>query len=119
MRLLIISAILVLLITPTILAEPCSCNGEYQIFGSSFNVHGRLSFWNGNPSRRIWIIGTKRMLGVREETPLPENIDKLLVKFDDEIYGDFVVCPLTKSKKGSMQIVCVQSANNLIKKKRK
>lgn len=93
--------------------DKCPCAGEYRVVGAAFKVHGRFSSWNGNPTQRIWIIGTKRMLGIREGTELPENLSKLLGDYDTEVYGDFAVCPLTRSKPGVMQIVCVQSANNL------
>jgi hypothetical protein len=99
--------------------DKCSCAGEYPVVDAAFKGHGRLSNWNGNPSQRIWIIGTKRMLGIREGTELPENLSKLLGDFDTEVHGDFALCPLTKSKPGVMQIVCVQSANNLRAEKRK
>jgi hypothetical protein len=98
--------------------DKCSCAGEYPVVDATFKVHGRLSNWNGNPSQRIWIIGTKRMLGIREGTELPANLTKLFGDFDTEVYGDFAVCPLTKSKPGVMQIICVQSANNLRAEKR-
>ncbi len=98
--------------------EPCSCANEYPIVGESFTVHGRLSQYNGNPTRKIWIVGTKRMLGIREGTPLPANVDSLFADLDDQIFGDFVVCPLTECKPGAMQVVCVQSASKLVKTKR-
>src|SRR5262245_25037644 len=34
--------------------------------GERLTVHGRLTYSNGNPSCRIWIVGTRRLLGVRE-----------------------------------------------------
>jgi len=101
------------------LQNSCSCAQKYPIAGTSFTVYGRLSYWNGNPAQRIWVIGTRRMLGIRGDTELPDNLAKLLGDFDTEVYGDFTVCPLTKSQTGVMQIVCVQSANNLKSKKRR
>jgi len=59
------------------------------------------------------------MIGIREGTNLPKNLNALLSDFDDEIFGDFVLCPLTEYKPGVMQVVCVQSAEHLVKKKRK
>jgi hypothetical protein len=87
--------------------------------GPSFAVHGRLACYNGNPPYRIWTIGTHRILGVHETTELPKNVDSLLNDFDTEVFGDFEVCPLTESKVGVMQIVCVKSAAHLVKKARK
>ena len=97
----------------------CVCGGENKIVGPSSKIHGRLSAWNGTPSLRIWIIGTNRMLGVRDGTPLPRNLEDLMGNFDTEIYGDFTVCPLTQLKRGVMQIVCVNSASNLTIRQRK
>ena len=80
-------------------------------------MHGRLSSWNGNPtSTEYRVIGTNSIIGIREETSLPKDLNDLLSSFDDEIFGDFTVCPLTIKRKGVMQIVCVQSAENLYKK---
>ncbi|MFH0796018.1 MAG: hypothetical protein V2A65_03060 [Candidatus Omnitrophota bacterium] len=110
---------LFLFVTLTVADDTCTCGGEYQVIGPPFKVHGRLSMWNGNPSMRIWIIGTKRMLGIREGTQLPENLEKLLIGFDTEVYGDFTVCHLAPYAEGDMQIVCVQAASNLIVKKRR
>src|ERR1700754_4715838 len=36
-------------------------------------VHGRISAANGNPSIRIWVVGTKRMLGVGSQDDLSLN----------------------------------------------
>jgi hypothetical protein len=62
--------------------DQCSCAGKYKTTGSSFQIHGRLSNKNGNPAQIIWIIGTKRILGIRGETKLPDNLNKLLGNFD-------------------------------------
>lgn len=94
--------------------EPCGCAGEAKAVGPSFRVRGRLSAWNGNPTFRIWIVGTKRMLGIRQGTEMPKELQALLGSFETEVVGDFVVCPLTRPKKGVMQIVCVGSASNLV-----
>jgi len=99
--------------------DHCSCAGKYKTTGPALKIHGRLSNKNGNPAQIIWIIGTKRLLGIRGDTETPDNLNKLLGSFDTMVYGDFTVCPLTKSKPGFMQIVCVQSADNLIAKQRR
>ncbi len=99
-------------------ADVCSCSGENPVVGSSVKIRGRFSAWNGNPTFRIWVVGTKRILGVRDGTKLPNNLHALLDDFDTKIMGDFVVCPLTKPKHGVMQIVCVSSASNLRRDKK-
>ena len=93
----------------------CLCAAENPV-ESCYEIRGRLSFWNGAPSTRIWIIGTHRMLGVHDEDQnLPSNLSELLKgDFDDEVFGNFVVCPLTRYKAGEMQIVYVKSANHLV-----
>lgn len=91
----------------------CSCASEYHSSGSLFTVRGRFSTWNGNPTFRIWIVGTKRILGVRAGTQLPTNLQILRANFDTVIMGDFIVCPLTKPKRGVMQIVSICSTSNL------
>jgi|WetSurMetagenome_2_1015567.scaffolds.fasta_scaffold31740_4 hypothetical protein len=97
----------------------CACSMQEPVEGPFFKVHGRLSNWNGNPTQRIWIIGTHRMLGIREGSQLPDNLLKLLGDFDTEVYGDFVLCPLTRHRARQMQIVCVEHASNLRVEKRK
>jgi len=91
------------------------CKGNPAVIGACFTVRGRLSAWNGNPTFRIWPIGTKRMLGVREEFDLPSELDPHLGHFDDVVYANFEVCPLTAARAGAMQIVCVESARNIKK----
>jgi hypothetical protein len=61
------------------------------------------------------------MLGVHDEDKeLPSNVNALLTAdFDDEVYGSFVVCPLSRYKPGEMQTVFVQSASHLVYKKRR
>ena len=73
--------------------------------------------WNGNPSLRIWRVGTKRILGVREGMPIPRNLEEQFDSFWNEVFGDFLVCPLTEPKPGHMQMMCVESANNLAVKR--
>ena len=85
----------------------------------SMCVHGRLSVYNGNPSCRIWIVGTKRILGIHEfeeECPIPEELHQVLAEDIDNrlIYADFVVQPLTERKDGVMQMVRFESAENIV-----
>lgn len=93
-----------------------ACKSDPDIIGACFTVHGRLSAWNGTHTLRIWRIGTKRILGVHNEI-LPEAVaDKM--GWEVEAYGDFLVCPFTKDHPGEMQMVCVESAENVVYKKR-
>jgi hypothetical protein len=83
----------------------------------TLTVHGRLAYSNGKPSSRIWIVGTNRLLGVREfsdEVPdMPKELRDLM-SWDRKIFADFVVVPLTSYKHGVMQIVRVVSASKLL-----
>ena len=104
-----------------------SCRDRPDLVGRCFAVHGRLSVYNGNPTIRLWRIGTKRILGVRDPEeasgvpgppPIPASIRGKL-DFDKNVYGDFLVCPLTRSEPGRMQIICIESGKNLIVSERK
>jgi|SRR5271165_858157 len=89
------------------------CKADKRVISACFNVHGRLSNWNGNPTQRIWIIGTKRVLGVRVDTDLPKALGDKMGNFDDVAIGDFEVCPFTLEEKGRMRIVCVASVSGV------
>ena len=94
---------------------------------SCYWTHGRLNFYNGAPSYRIWKIGTKRILGVYggaltypprtdKDSQLPEfpsEIDKVFRPPDNAVYADFQICPLEPERKGEMQAVCIESASNI------
>lgn len=92
-----------------------ACKADPDIIGACFMVHGRLSIWNGAPSLRIWRTGTKRILGVQNEI-LPERVANRM-DFGVEATGDFEVCPFTRERPGEMQMVCVESAENVTYKK--
>ena len=84
----------------------------------SFKIHGRLSVYNGNPGCRIWIVGTKRILGVAESDPpevsfMPEGLRQILAT-DNLIFADFTVVPLTKDEPGVMRMVKVTAAQNVV-----
>jgi len=92
--------------------EVPACRKDPRVVAACYTVHGRLSNWNGNPTRRIWIIGTKRMLGLRDGTELPGVLQKPLSDFDHEVYGDFEFCPFTAERSGVMQVGCVAAVSN-------
>jgi hypothetical protein len=102
-----------------------SCRAQPRLIGKCFSVHGRLSVYNGAPAVRIWRSGTRRMLGVSEQRfnlpgyrNLPESLSHQL-NGDNEIFGDFLVCPFTRPKPREMQLVCIESARNLSIRQRK
>jgi hypothetical protein len=103
-------------------------------------TRGRLNFYNGVPSYRIWKVGTKRILGVysgpqaeridpldNEHPEFPANLQRV---FESETernedkkqfapyligpaFGDYEVCPLEPEVPGEMQDVCIESAKNI------
>jgi len=98
------------------------CRARPDLVGKCFNVRGRLSVYNGTPSIRLWPIGTKRLLGVIDprdssavpgRDTIPESIASKL-NFDKDVFGDFLVCPLTRARPGRMQTVCIESGKDLV-----
>ena len=101
-----------------------SCREHPQLIGKCFNVHGRLSTYNGNPAVRLWRIGTKRVLGVSDQRfslpgyrNIPEDLSQQL-KGENMIIGDFLVCPFTRARPREMQLMCIESAKNVVVNKR-
>lgn len=91
------------------------CKSNPQLVGACFPVHGRLSAYNGNPTFRIWPIGTHRLLGViddEERLSVPVRIRRL-IGFERDIFADFIVCPLSHARPGHMQFVCVEAAGHV------
>jgi hypothetical protein len=79
-----------------------------------------MNYWNGSPSVSIWIVGTKRILGISEGRfyepgvcNLPKSIaDKL--DWEKDLFADYVVCPFTPDEPEVMRLVCVESASKMI-----
>lgn len=95
------------------------CKEHPFLFGSCFKVRGRMSLANGSLNIRIWPVGSKRMLAVREGKflldgyeNLPKKIERQL-NWGNAIFGDFTVCPFEGDKPGHMRQVCVESAENI------
>jgi hypothetical protein len=105
-------------------------------------TRGRLSFYPiGQPSYRMWKVGTKRILGIYSGPagyPLPIDSNSSYPEFpaslervyeletarnttlgiDDpwligHVFADFEVCPLEPEKPGYMQPSCIESAKNM------
>jgi len=113
---------LLLLCSTSLIADDSAnltCKADKRVVSACFKVRGRLSNWNGNPTQRIWIVGTKRVLGVREDTDLPKALADKMGDFDDVAVGDFEVCPLTREQAGKMQVVCIASVSGVAVSKRK
>jgi hypothetical protein len=88
-----------------------TCASDPDLVGACFSVHGKLSYWNGAPATRISVIGTKRVLGVPDEI-VPESMASQ-VSDSVQAIGDFRVCSMTKQRPGHMQMVCIDSAENV------
>src|ERR1700704_3272799 len=107
----VLTAILALSITAT---SEQKCKGNSRVVSACFTVHGRYSFYNGNPSYRIWVTGTHQVLGVKDdEDPI---VPRRLLQYPADIYGDFEICPFTKPQLGHMQMVCVESVKKIVDK---
>ena len=100
------------------------CKDNPKVVAACYVVHGRATFGPGTPALRIWPVGTKRMLGVTAG-PHADDADepicpKEMLIFGTEVeavFGDYKVCPFTLEREGAMQMVCVESASNLVVKR--
>jgi len=121
-----VAAALLLTASASALAEEPAppCKGAAAVVDACFSVHGRLGVYNGIPIR-IWVVGTHRMLGVRDATgggvTVRPEIQTLLSRGEPGetvVYGDYEVCPLSKPHPGWMQFVCIESAVHLEARRR-
>ena len=110
-----IEAVLLLLSLADSKSKP-ACKGNPALAGACFTFRGRLRTYNGNPTFRIWRIGTKRILGVTgarpgEEPILPEGV---ACGFDCDVFARFEVCPFRNPEPGVMQRVCVEAVTDRV-----
>ena len=120
MRAIVCSALLALMLPPGAIAgDYVPCVDSQSIVGACWNVRGRVSVHNGNPSVRIWPVGSKRLLGVRDAEPplLPPALRRQL-SWDVDVFADLKVCPITEARQGRMQIVCIAGAESTVTRKR-
>ena len=91
--------------------------------GDVFRVHGRLCKYIGACPFRIWIVGTKRLLGVNETkeeySEMPESMSNILIWecprcYDQALYADFLVQAVTPYRKDEMQLVRILDASNIV-----
>jgi len=104
-------------------ASENTCASSPLLVGQCFEIHGRLALYNGNPSVRIWQVGTKHRLGVfdvkghpmENSELLPAKIRKLIPADPDAtaVFGDYFVCPFERALPGRMQPVCIAGAKQL------
>ena len=109
---------------PTRSDPPCSTRTDLK--RPCFDLRGRVSLSNGNPNVRIWRVGTGRILGVVgvacDEHPCGHSAmpDALSMQIDEDhdLFADLTVCPITKEREGWMQMVCIDSARNVVRRPR-
>ena len=90
--------------------QSCQC-GPKRV-GACFTVRGTVSVYRRAPIVRISVAGTKRVLGL--EGGVPEWLEEDLEVPGNVVTGDFLVCPLTRRKVGTIQLVCIESASNMV-----
>jgi hypothetical protein len=97
-------------------AGPPRCKGNPALVGQCFTIHGRLRAYNGNPTFRIWPIGTRRIIGVTGPKPGDQSLmpQDLACGFSCDVIADFEVCPFSESLPGVMQRVCIEGASQRI-----
>ena len=91
-------------------------------------TRGRLGVYNGNPSFRIWKIGTSRIIGIHsgpdaqrldpldgEHPEFPTNVRQVAGGLTEghRIFADFEICPFAPDRPGEMQFGCIESARNI------
>ena len=104
-------------------AQSPQCAASKLLVGRCFTVHGRMTSCTSVPSVRIWIVGTRRILGVADAEGDVAGQEVLTGKLDREMltlppcskaaWGDFTVCPLTPRRPGVMQRVCLADARKV------
>lgn len=89
-----------------------------------------MRIYNGSPSLRLWEIGTHHLFGFPVDDAalskcpqcdtdvpvLPANLAKVFKGLENEVFGDFRVCPSEPMKRGHMQSAHLVAAKNLIVK---
>jgi hypothetical protein len=112
------SFVLATLITAT---APATVNAPPQRTGQCRWVHGRFVVANGSSVRRIWVIGTRRIIALHDSD---EDIPPSIARYergaadyrglDDALFGDFFVCAQENSRPGWMQHVRLVRTRRLI-----
>ena len=117
-------AVLALGLLAALPAQAEDCAASPLRTGACFTVHARLTTCAGIPNATLWIVGTKRILGVADVRGRPNGDGLLPPALEREMFsstpcskaafGDFTVCPLTPDEPGIMRRVCVVAATRLV-----
>ncbi|HUO04296.1 MAG TPA: hypothetical protein VMU16_03765 [Candidatus Binataceae bacterium] len=103
------------------IATAGECAKDKRVVAACYDVHGRIRMY-ANMRPYLWPIGTKRLLGIFTTSEAPDvtyfwpDYVARKVGLQTDLFGDFRVCPFTPKKEGRMQMVCIDSASNLIAK---
>jgi len=114
--------VILVLAIPAFSAQP-KCKGNPNVIEACYTIHGRVSLGADTVRLWLWPVGTKRMLGVTAGPRLDDADDPIIpsnLRFSDaneDVYGDFEVCPFTPERKGAMQLVCIESASKLVRRR--
>jgi len=92
-------------------AQEAVCKCRPERVGPCFTVRGRIALYQRAPTVRITVDSTKRVLGL--EGGVPEFLEEDLEPHN-VVTGEFVVCPVTRAKRGTIQLVCIESSSNLV-----
>lgn len=90
--------------------KPCQCRPERV--GPCFTVRGSVSVHSRAPIARLTVAGSNRVYGL--EGGVPESLEEDLDVPQNVVTGDFVLCPVTRPKTGTIQLVCIESSSNLM-----
>ena len=108
-----------ILAAAALLVAPISAPAPPLAAGACKWVHGRFNVWNGSSLRRIWIIGTHRLIALRDDDDdVPQQVRDYLYAGPyplktDGLFGDFRVCALEPSRIGHMQHIRLTAVRRL------
>lgn len=98
-------------------------------YGACIPIHARFTAYTGDGQEVLWPVGTHRLLrSVSDNGPLYSVImggkefeihEFVEMAGEYSVMGDFVVCPREKDVPGAMRNVCIKTATNLKRVKRK
>ena len=79
-------------------------------------VHGRYAVYNGSSVRRIWVIGTRRIVALADDD---QDVPAAIQQYQQDpsggaLSGDFYICAREPSRPGRMQDVRLKRTKNLI-----
>ena len=103
--------------------ETCASKNPAFV-GPCVTMRARLQHGGDNVVVRIWPVGTKRTLGYLGDgvspdgrdvhCQLPQAVEEAVVDEDKTVYADVTVRPITQSRPGAMQFVCIAAAKRVV-----